>query len=224
MLLMLWLGWTAVAVASDTVPPTEHPDTTRWGELFAGDLSDATFPEGVWSVQDGVLTATKDQCIWSGKEYESYVLDLEFKTAPGTNSGVIVHCSNMGNWIPNSAEIQIADDFSEKWSKMPRTWQCAAIFGRLPAKKSMVKKPGEWNRMTITCKDTMIYVMLNGEPVTEMDMRRWTSATRNPDGSKIPPWLSKPLAEIPHKGRIGLQGKHAGAPIYFRNIRIKELD
>lgn len=25
------------------------------------------------------------------------------------------------------------------------------------------------------------------------------------------------------KGYIGFQGKHAGTPIYFRNIRIKEL-
>ena len=64
--------------------------------------------------------------------------------------------------------------------------------------------------MTITCKGKMIYVMLNGEPVTEMDMSKWTSAKKNPDGSDIPPWLSKPMAELPTKGHIGLQGKHAG--------------
>jgi hypothetical protein len=28
---------------------------------------------------------------------------------------------------------------------------------------------------------------------------------------------------LPTRGFIGLQGKHAGAPIYFRNIKIKEL-
>jgi hypothetical protein len=32
------------------------------------------------------------------------------------------------------------------------------------------------------------------------------------------------LASIPHAGHIGLQGKHAGAPIYFRNLKIKSLD
>ncbi|MCD4727769.1 MAG: DUF1080 domain-containing protein, partial [Pirellulales bacterium] len=60
--------------------------------------------------------------------------------------------------------------------------------------------------------------------VTEMDMRKWTSATKNPDGSDIPKWLGKSLAERPTKGHVGLQGKHAGAPIYFRNIKIKKLD
>ena len=86
-----------------------------------------------------------------------------------------------------------------------------------------MKKPGEWNRYKITCKDKMITVVLNGEKVTEMDMAKWTSATENPDGSKIPPWLSTPFAELATKGKIGLQGKHAGAPIYFRNLKIKEI-
>ena len=54
-------------------------------------------------------------------------------------------------------------------------------------------------------------------------MSRYTSATKNPDGSDVPSWLSNPLATLPLKGRIGFQGKHAGAPIYFRNIMIKEL-
>ena len=46
---------------------------------------------------------------------------------------------------------------------------------------------------------------------------------KNPDGSDIPGWLSKPAASLPLQGHIGFQGKHAGAPIYFRNIKVKEL-
>ena len=65
--------------------------------------------------------------------------------------------------------------------------------------------------------------MLNGEEVNKVNIKRWTSAKTNPDGSEIPPWLGKPLAELPMKGHIGFQGKHAGAPIYFRNIKVKEL-
>ena len=88
----------------------------------------------------------------------------------------------------------------------------------------MVKKSGEWNRFTITCSDSMIYVLLNGEQVTVMDMKLWTSAKTNPDGSEIPPWLSTPFAELPTHGHIGFQGKHAGAPIYFRNLKIHEIN
>jgi len=81
--------------------------------------------------------------------------------------------------------------------------------------------PGEWNRFTITCAGKRITVVLNGETVTDMDMSLWTSAKTNPDGSEIPAWLSRPKAELATIGRIGFQGKHAGAPIYFRNIRIR---
>ena len=209
---------------SASVPPKAHAKANQGQPLFAPDLSDAVYPAGVWTVEDGVLTAGEDQAIWTQKDYDNFILDLEFKTAPGTNSGVILHCSDMQNWIPNSVEVQIADDFAEQWAKSPKTWQCGAIFGHLAPTKSVVKRPGEWNRMTIACKDRMVYVMLNGETVTVMDMALWTSAKTNPDGSEIPPWLSKPVAELPARGRIGLQGKHAGAPIYFRNVRIREID
>lgn len=204
--------------------PTKASATEAgWDYLFEYDLSNAYAPKGVWTYEGGVLTASKDKNIWTRRLYDDFVLDLEFKTASGTNSGVIVHCSDANNWIPNSVEVQIADDHHEKWAKAHPTWHCGAIFGHLAPTKSVVKKPGEWNRMTITCKGKMIHVTLNDEEVTVMDMSKWTSAKTNPDGSKIPPWLKKPKAELPLRGRIGLQGKHAGAPIYFRNIRIKPL-
>lgn len=192
--------------------------------LFTDDLSNADYPAGVWSVENGVITASEDQCIWTQRDYDNFILELEFKTAEGTNSGVIVYCSDTENWIPNSVEIQIADDFAKQWAEADKTWQCAAIFGHLAAKESRVKKPGEWNTMKVACKDKIIHVILNGSLVTEMDMSLWTSGTKNPDGSDIPEWLSTPFAELATKGKIGFQGKHAGAPIWFRNIKIKELD
>ena len=56
-------------------------------------------------------------------------------------------------------------------------------------------------------------MLLNGEMVTEIDMKKWTSLKKNPDGSDIPPWYTHTLAELPTKGHIGLQGAHGGAPI-----------
>ena len=211
------------AGATGSVPPGAHPDTSGWDDLLKPDLSDAIYTKGVWSFEGGILTATKDINLWTAKQYTDFVLDVEFKTADGTNSGVIVHCSNTKMWIPNSVEIQIADDYSPKWAKAPASWRCGAVFGHLPASKRMVKKPGEWNRFTITCKGSTIWVMLNGDTVTVMDMTQWTSAKTNPDGSKIPGWLSKPVATLPLKGHIGFQGKHAGAPIWFRKMKVKEL-
>lgn len=203
-----------------------HPNTNNagWVNLFNKDLSNAIFPKNIWTISDGVITASKDEAIWSKKAYDDFVLDLDFKNADGTNSGVIVHASDIKEWIPHSIEIQIADDYSDEWSKAPPSWQCAAIFGHQAASKRTVKKPGEWNHYTITCKGKKIWIVLNGELVNDFDMNAYTSAATNPDGTKVPDWLSNPPSTLPLHGYIGFQGKHAGAPIYFRNIKIKELN
>jgi len=69
-----------------------------------------------------------------------------------------------------------------------------------------------------------IDVALNGEQIVAMNMDDFKSAKVNPDGTEIPSWLSKPKSTLPTKGKVGFQGKHAGAPIWFRNIKIKELN
>jgi hypothetical protein len=224
---MLMIGLALAAMAAgvkEPLAPKAHPDSSGWENLFAADLSNATFPKGIWFVEDGLLTASQDQCIWTKNQHENFMLDLEFKMGDAANSGVIVYCSDMKNWIPNSVEIQILDDHSPKWAKAAPTWKCGALFGHSVPMKQAVKKAGEWNRMTVTCQGQRICVLLNGEIVTDANLKDWTSAKKNPDGSEIPPWLSKPFAGLPTKGHIGLQGKHGGAPIYFRNVKIKPMD
>ena len=222
-LLVLCVVWAAVVGANDTVPPKTHPDTTGWQDLFDADLSSAIYPKGIWTFNGDELTATEDQIIWTKDQYRDCIIDLEFKTGPAANSGVFVYGSDLNNWIAKSVEVQILDDYDPKWASVPKSWHCGGIFGRLAPTKSAVKNPGEWNRMTITCQGPIITVLLNGQQVTEMDMRKWTSVKKNPDGSKTPPWLATPAAKLPTHGHIGLQGKHGGAPIYFRNLKVKTL-
>ena len=192
--------------------------------LFDQELSNADYPEGVWTRDaEGNLTASEDEIIWTTKEYESFVLCLEFKNSEGTNSGVFFYASDTGNWVTDSVEVQIADDYAERWSKRPRSWQAGAFFGRQGAYKRAVRPPGEWNQMVIIAAGPMISVHLNGERVNGFDLRDFTSAQSNPDGSTPPSWLSKPPADLPLKGKIGFQGKHGNAPIHLRNIEIMEL-
>jgi len=203
---------------------SQNSDKPEWRPLFGKNLNEAIYDNNCWKMEGNVLTASEDKVIWAKGVYENYVLNLEFKTENGTNSGVIVYCNNTDNWIPNSVEIQIADDYSEKWGKERKDFQCGAIFGHLPAvEQKVVKKPGEWNKLQITCKGPNIDVELNGKLVTQMDMRKWTSGKTNLDGSSIPEWLPNPLAQLATKGAVGLQGKHADASVWFRNIMIREL-
>lgn len=205
-------------------PGADDQTLGEWQALLNADLSNAEFPAGIWTQNDGVLTASEDQMLWTARDYDDFDLELEFKTDDGTNSGVLIYVSDPANWVSNSVEVQIADDFSARWSQADATWQCGALFGHLAPTKSMVKRPGEWNRMSISARGPLVKVWINGEQVIDADLRDWTSATTNPDGSAIPPWLSTPWAELPTTGRIGFQGKHAGAPIWFRHIRVREVE
>ena len=167
------LALTAVAHAADK--PLQ-PDSSKWDKLFKDDLSNAIYTKGVWYWEDGALTANKDESIWSDKEYENFILDLEFKNIEDTNSGVVVYATDLKNWIPNSVEIQVLDDYSPKWKDAAPNWKCGGIFGRLAPAKQTVKKAGEWNHMTVTAQGKHITVMLNGEVTADCDMNKWTSA------------------------------------------------
>lgn len=193
---------------------------SKWQPVFNNDLSNAMDAEGVWTFENDILTASKDACIFTTVEYENFEVDLEFKNEKGTNSGVIVYCTDRENWIPNSVEIQISDDsyfVDEGW--VPN-YMCGGIFGHLAPSSTRVKKAGEWNHMNVRCEGQHIKVTLNGEVTADMDMALWTSGTKNPDGSDIPSWLPTPFAKLPTKGYIGFQGKHGEANIFFRNLKL----
>ena len=173
-------------------------------------------------MENGELTATDDLPIWTQEVYENFELELEFKNASGTNSGVFVY-ADTSQWISHSVEIQIADDYDSVWAHKPKSWQCGAIFGHQAAVKQSVKPPDQWNHYRIVCRGQNIKVYLNGELINDFAMNRFVSSKTNPDGTPISPWLSFPLAELPTRGHIGFQGKHAGKPIWFRNVRIKTV-
>ena len=223
-LCFLFIGITSNAFAQNkSIVVQGQPMGKGWKDLFGNNLSKAIYDKSIWKDSSGVITASKDDAIWSFDEYDDFILDLDFQNADGTNSGVIVHATDIVEWIPNSVEIQIADDYSKQWSKASPTWQCAAIFGRKPATNKSLKPAGEWNHFTITCKGKMISIVLNGTLVNECNMDDFTSSKVNPDGSNVPSWLKNPMSTLALRGHIGLQGKHAGAPIYFRNVKVFKL-
>lgn len=126
--------------------------------------------------------------------------------------------------MPASIEIQICDDRAKPWQEKPANWRCGAFFGHQPATKSTVKTAGEWNRMTLTAQGPTITVILNGEVVNAIDLTHWKDSKLMPNSSEMPKWLQgKPWAEMPHKGRIGFQSRHALAGIEFRKVKLLRL-
>lgn len=213
-----------VAASKLTLPMRTHPDSSTWSDLLANDLTNMKVPGSIWSYRDGILAATEDQNIWTKATHGDCVLDFEFKFEPGANSGVFLYNSDETNWMPASVEIQISDDRAKQWQEKPSSWRSGAFFGHQAASKSNVKPAGEWNRMTITTQGLRITVVLNGEVVNEIDLTQWSDGKLNPDGSEIPEWLQgKPWKDLPSKGRLGFQGRHAGAGIEFRKAKLLRL-
>lgn len=213
------------AAAKLTLPLRTHPDSSAWNDLLVSDLTNMRVPGAIWSYRDGILTSTEDQNIWTKATHGDCVLDFEFRFEPGANSGVFLYNGDETNWMPASIEIQICDDRAKQWQEKPANWRCGAFFGHQSASKSNVKPAGEWNRMTLTAQGPKITVVLNGEVVNEIDLTQWKDGKLNPDGPEMPKWLQgKPWAEMPTKGRIGFQGRHAGAGIEFRNVKLLRLE
>jgi sugar phosphate isomerase/epimerase len=187
-----------------------------WKNLFSADLSAAIFKAGSWELKDGILGATGGDDIWTREKYGDFILDLEFKLDPQTNSGVFLRTGDIVNWLHTAIEVQILDSYGKT---VPDRQDCGAIFDCLAPAKNMVKKAGEWNRYTITCKANKIYVVLNGQQIIDMDLNLWKEAHKNPDGTENK--FNTAYKDMPRKGNIGLQ--YHGHPIWFRNIKVKEL-
>lgn len=85
-----------------------------WVTLFDGKTMQGWTNQGDanWRVEDGALTANegKVSLLTTEKKYENYVLELEFKAAIGTNSGVFLNTeAKVKNEAVDCYEINIAD-------------------------------------------------------------------------------------------------------------------
>ncbi|MEO8617411.1 MAG: DUF1080 domain-containing protein [Luteolibacter sp.] len=195
----------------------EHPDTKGWKDLFANDLKNSA-DAGKWSFENGVLVAKDHETLWTSDSYSNFILDLEFKVEKESNSGVFLRSSNPKDVLA-ALEIQVHDSTDGSGHGM-----VGAIYDACKPSKSMAKPVGEWNHFTITCKDSMVTVIFNGEEVIHADLNEWPEAHKNPDGT--PNKFKIALKDYARKGPIGLQGLHgkALAPVYYRNLKIKVLE
>ena len=195
----------------------DHPETTGWKDLFATDLSNAVAPGG-WGFTNGELVAKDHDTLWTKASYGDFILDLEFKVIAESNSGVFLRSGDIKN-VLSALEVQVHD--SADGSKYGMV---AAIYDAMPPTKSMAKPIGEWNHFTITCKDSKVSILFNGELVIDADLNNWPAVGKNPDGT--PNKFKKALKDYARSGPIGLQGLHgkAQAPVWYRNVKIKILE
>ena len=201
---------------ADATPSTQLlPDGSA--DLFNGqDLTGWVCKPGSWAVEDGILTRKGGDYTWTEQTFGDFVLDLEFKIAEKTNSGVFLRTSNIDDCVQTGIEMQVLDTYGKEPADKH---DCGAIYDCLAPAKQVVKKPGEWNHVSITCRGPKIDIEMNGEKIIDMDLDQWTTAGENPDGT--PNKFKTAYKDMPRVGHIGLQ-EH-GSPVWFRNVKIKRL-
>jgi len=141
-----------------------------------------------------------DAYIATEKLYGDFVLDLEFKINAKGNSGVFMRVGDMKEPVKTGFEVQILDTYG---LEKPGHHDCGGIVGGIGPSKNMVKPAGEWNRYTVTVKGRSVKVVFNGEQVIDTSL----------DDIK--------MADRPNVGQIAFQDE--ALPVWYRNVRIKEL-
>jgi hypothetical protein len=223
----------ACAASIAAVSPDELIDNTLaeakrhegWLLLFDGKTtagwmnSDRTSPRA--PVQDGTLNPHRagHYMLVHTQQWENFILSLDFKISPKCNSGIFVRTSSLtprpGKDVGfNGIEIAIDDTTNAGYV------DTGAIYDLSRPTRNAMRPVGEWNHIAITCRDTLIEVVLNGEKVNSVDLAKFTEPNKRPDGT--PHKFDIAYRDHPRRGYIGLQDH--GSPCWFKNIKLKPLN
>lgn len=171
-----------------------------------------------WQVVDGALTRVASGLdIITRNKFRNFELTLEWKVAPGGNSGIFYRGSEEDDAIYwNAPEMQVLDDAGHVDGKS-RLTSAGAAYDLYPAPVGVVKPAGQWNQVRLVVKGKHVEHWLNGVKVVEYEF-----------GS--PDWNAKikasKFAGHPRFGRnvtgyIGLQDH--GDQVAYRSIKIRVL-
>ena len=209
-LVIMLASGTLVAEEDGFVPLFNGRDLSGWVNVNCA-------PE-TWTAKEGMIhcTGLPTGALRTTRQYENFILELEWRhLRSGGNSGVFIWgtpIAALGGPFLRSIEVQVLDHgfnvpgknewYTTHGDVFPIHGSSMKPLGRhngmrsFPAEERSKGSP-EWNHYRIVCSKGVIRLHVNGKPVSggeECDYR---------------------------KGYIGLESE--GAPIDFRNLRIKEL-
>lgn len=198
--------------------PSRQLGLDGWQHLLGGqDLTGWIAPPDAWAVRDGILGRVgPGGDIWSEQTYGDFILNVEFMISPGGNSGIFFRTGDIHDCVQTGIEMQVFDSFGrESLGKH----DCGAIYDCLAPSKNAMRPPGKWNHVKITCIGNRIKVEMNGQPIIDMDLDKWTEPHKNPDGTENK--FRTAYKDMPRVGRIGFQNH--GDAVWYRNVHIKPL-
>src|SRR5687768_3490321 len=227
-------GTTACSSTKQSTSMTSTGDNAAngWSPLFDGKSlvgwhSYGTKTAGSWRALNGAITldtssgSTRQRGdLVSNEAFENYHLSLEWKLAPGGNSGIIFNVQDDAvkyrNTYETGPEMQVLDNERHSDAKIPKH-RAGDLYDLIASSKETVKPAGQWNTAEIIKNKDSLTLRLNGTTVVQTKMfdDNWKQMLAN---SKFKEWKS--FGTI-NKGVIALQDH--GDKVMYRNIKLRKL-
>jgi Domain of Unknown Function (DUF1080) len=197
-----------------------------WRFLFDGTTTDQwrgfqsdRLPAG-WQVVDGALTRVApagDIVTW--EQFSDFELAMEWKVAPGGNSGVfyrVREAPELESVWQTGPEAQVLDDAGHPDGARAET-SAGSCYGLYPAPRGVVHPAGQWNQMRILVRDGRVEHWLNGRKVVEYELgsAEWRERVARSKFAGLPGYGRQP------RGHIALQDH--GDWVAYRDIRIRVI-
>jgi type 1 glutamine amidotransferase len=213
--------------AHNTLTPQEK--AAGWRLLFDGRTTSgwrgyrkASLPENSgWTVRDGELAYAPGKAggdIVTDEQFGDFELALEFKVAPGGNSGIIYRATEDHDYPwQTGPEFQILDDLrhGDKAKPTTRTGSFYDVFG---CAFDTGRPAGEWNQARIVCRGGRIEHWLNGFKVVDLDL----GSDEYKAAHARSKWTGMPAFATRAAGHVALQDH--GDRVWFRNIKVRTLE
>jgi hypothetical protein len=203
---------------------TDEERAAGWRLLFDGQSMAAwrgykqqTMPAG-WQAVDGTMARVGEAGdIITREQFQDFELALDWKVAPGGNSGVMFRVTEDAELTYHTGpEMQILDNAGHPDGANPSTSTGSNYALHAPT-ANVAKGAGEWNSVRLIVKGNHVEHWLNGTKIVEYELGtpEWKKLVA---ASKFNAW---PGYGVAPRGHIALQDH--GDAIAFRNIKVREL-
>jgi hypothetical protein len=185
----------------------------------------------LWTVQDGVIVCNGEGLgegsgahggsLITTRQFGNFDLTFDWKVSPGGNSGVLYHVVEKPEFkydYETGPEYQVMDDAGWTGEKLKPEQMAGSNYDMYAAADTKKVLPADqWNTGRIIYENGKVQHWLNGEKVLEFDEASDDFKERYSKSK----WVEYPSWNKSKTGAISLQDH--GAPVYFRNIKIKSL-
>jgi hypothetical protein len=235
LIVAILLGGSAFAQKANQLSKQEKKD--GWVLLFNGKNFDGwrqcngTAMPANWVLEDDAMKVLIGEgknpgqgaggdILFSEKKYKNFELSIDWKASKMANSGIFYYVREVpGKPIYYAApEIQVLDNVDATDNKID-SHLAGSLYDLIAADPKTVNPAGSWNTCLIKVKDGKATVSMNGKEVVSYThwTPEWDAMVANSKFKSFPGWTEG----IAKEGYIGLQDH--GYPVWFRNIKIKEL-